>query len=378
MDSRASPSHVTPPSWQWEVFCRVIDNLGDIGVCWRLCADLASRGHQVRLWIDHPGALAWMAPGALEGTIPGVQVMHWTQPLPEGLAESLAPADVWIEAFGCDPAAECTQHLARRLTIGAPAPVWINLEYMSAEPYVERSHRLPSPVMSGSLKGLTKWFFYPGFTEATGGLLRESDLLSRQARFDAAAWRLANQLPVDGKRQVSLFCYEPAALGDVLRGAGNDPSTSRWLVTPGRAAKAMARELESTGLPGPSCQLQNLPFFTQREYDHLLWSSDLNFVRGEDSLVRALWAGRPFVWHIYPQHDGAHRAKLEAFLDWLQAPDALREMHRRWNGMVGGGDAWPGWDEVDRWRPCVLAARQRLLKQPDLVSQLLGFIQEKR
>jgi uncharacterized repeat protein (TIGR03837 family) len=179
-------------------------------------------------------------------------------------------------------------------------------------------------------------------------------------------------------RQVSLFCYEPAALGEVLRGAGADPAASRWLVTPGRAAAAVARELSSPDLAGPSCQLRQLPPLTQRNYDHLLWSCDLNFVRGEDSLVRALWAGQPFVWHIYPQHDDAHHGKLEAFLDWLQAPASLQALHRRWNGMLSGGEAWPGWAEVESWRPCVQAARQRLLEQPDLSSQLLSFVQEKR
>ena len=65
----------------------------------------------------------------------------------------------------------------------------------------------------------------------------------------------------------------------------------------------------------------------------MLWACYLNFVRGEDSLVRALWAGQPFIWHIYPQDDNAHHAKLEAFLDWLQAPESLRKAHRVWNGM---------------------------------------------
>jgi len=158
---------------RWDIFCRVIDNLGDIGVCWRLCADLAARGEQVRLWIDQPVALGWMAPGALEGTWPGLEVLHWTEPLPTGLLHAHPPADVWIEAFGCDPAHECVLALADRVAQGEGAPVWINLEYMSAEPWVERSHRLPSPVMSGPLRGLSKWFFFPGFTPATGGLLRE-------------------------------------------------------------------------------------------------------------------------------------------------------------------------------------------------------------
>jgi uncharacterized repeat protein (TIGR03837 family) len=113
-----------------------------------------------------------------------------------------------------------------------------------------------------------------------------------------------------------------------------------------------------------------LPYLTQTNYDELLWSCDLNFVRGEDSLVRALWAGAPLVWHIYPQHDGAHHAKLDAFLDWLDAPASLRRFHRVWNGIDGGALPAPNLPE---WRACVQAARQRLLEQADLVTQLLRF-----
>jgi uncharacterized repeat protein (TIGR03837 family) len=104
--------------------------------------------------------------------------------------------------------------------------VWINLEYLSAEPYVERSHRLPSPVMSGPLRGLTKWFFYPGFTERTGGLLREPDLLQRRAAFDADVWLQGLGVPTSAPR-ASLFCYEPAVLPEVLRQAARVPW--QWL-----------------------------------------------------------------------------------------------------------------------------------------------------
>ncbi|MFM6986971.1 MAG: elongation factor P maturation arginine rhamnosyltransferase EarP [Hydrogenophaga sp.] len=356
---------------RWDLFCRVIDNLGDIGVCWRLCADLASRGEQVRLWIDQPDALAWMAPGALEGRWPGVQVVRWTDTLPAEVIESWPPADVWVEAFGCDPAQGCVWTLADRLAQGASPPVWINLEYMSAEPWVERSHGLPSPVMSGPLKGLTKWFFFPGFTPATGGLLREPDLARRQAAFDHQAWRVAMGLPRSGSRCVSLFCYEPPALCQVLTQAGG----SDWLVTPGRAWQAVA------ACPaGPSAaRVHALPPVTQREFDHLLWACDLNCVRGEDSLVRALWAGRPLVWHIYRQHDDAHHAKLNAFLDWLDAPASLRRFHHAWNGLTAPEAAvWPDEPTLADWSVCAVAARQRLLAQTDLATQLTGFVTEKR
>lgn len=355
----------------WDLFCRVIDNLGDIGVCWRLSADLAARGERVRLWIDQPDALTWMAPGALEGRWPGVQVIPWHEPLPVGLVKTLPPADVWVEAFGCDPAQECMQTLAERLARGDRPPVWINLEYMSAEPWVERSHRLPSPVMSGPLQGLTKWFFFPGFTPATGGLLRELDLASRQAAFDATAWLGAMGLPSGTRRRVTLFCYEPPALPHVLAQA----SDSDWLLTPGHARQAVA----ASPVALPAARVHALPPVTQREFDHLLWSSDLNCVRGEDSLVRALWAGKPFVWHIYPQHDDAHHAKLDAFLGWLQAPASLRAFHHAWNGLTGPTSAaWPDDATLLEWGSCVQAARARLLQQDDLVRQLLRTATEKR
>ena len=116
----------------------------------------------------------------------------------------------------------------------------------------------------------------------------------------------------------------------------------------------------------------------QPAYDELLWACDLNFVRGEDSLVRALWAGQPLVWHIYPQDDGAHGPKLDAFLDWLQAPPSLRHFHRVWNGLAPGKLPVVDAALLQNWGTCVRAARERLLAQNDLLTQLLGFCASKR
>src|ERR1700754_4962059 len=134
----------------WDLFCRVVDNFGDIGVCRRLARELGARGQRVRLWVDDAAALRWMAPGG----DPGVEVRPW-------LASTLfpPPGEVVVEAFGCDPPAEFVAAMAA----AARPPVWINLEYLSAEDYVERSHGLASPQLAGAGRGLTKWFFYPGF-----------------------------------------------------------------------------------------------------------------------------------------------------------------------------------------------------------------------
>ena len=360
------------------MFCRVVDNHGDLGVCWRLARELAARGQRVRLWVDDAGALAWMAPGATEGAVPGVRVLPWSDAQRADVLAALAPADVWIEAFGCEIAPEFVATMATRNDAGtvtqnkARPPVWINLEYLSAEAYVERMHRLPSPLLHGPAAGWTKWFFYPGFTQRTGGLLREHDLVAGQAAFDRTAWLRAQGIEWQGERLVSLFCYEPPGLPALLEQLRDDEEPTRLLVTAGRAAAALRQTLADQPPPVPTTWLPLLP---QSGYDELLWACDLNFVRGEDSLVRALWAGAPFVWQIYPQHDDAHHAKLDAFLDWLDAPPSLRRFHQVWNGIDGG--ALPVFD-LPAWRACVEAARARLLAQDDLCTQLLGFVAEKR
>jgi uncharacterized repeat protein (TIGR03837 family) len=338
---------------RWDIFCRVIDNHGDAGVCWRVAAELAARGESVRLWIDEPALVAALAP---QGA-PGVEVIAWGEPPP-----AHEPGDVVIEAFGCDPPASFVARMATR----RPAPAWLNLEYLSAEAYVERSHGLPSPVMQGPGAGLVKRFVYPGFTPRTGGLLRERDLPARRAAFDRAAWlRSVGIAPSPGAQVISLFCYEPPVLPELLDQLAAAPQPTHLLVTAGRAAAAV-RALGT--IDHGQLRLHWLPWLDQRNYDQLLWSCDLNFVRGEDSLVRGLLAGVPCVWQIYPQDDLAHHAKLEAFLQWLQPPASLREFFLAWN--APGAGPLPRLD-LPRWNDTAQAALQKVQALPELSGELL-------
>lgn len=362
----------------WDIFCRVIDNYGDIGVGWRLSVGLAARGERVRFWVDDPSALAWMAPDGA----PNVEVRHWTAPIE---TQDLAPGDILLETFGCEIDPEFIASYAGWTRARSQKGLWINLEYLSAEGYAERNHGLPSPVMSGPGAGLYKYFFYPGFTAATGGLLREPDLAERQARFDRADWLQQRSIDWRGERLVSLFCYEPAALADLLDQLATGPQATRLLVTAGRATTAVsACILDKDGLQplwNERAQLLicYLPPLTQYDYDHLLWACDLNFVRGEDSLVRALWASKPFVWQIYPQHDDAHHRKLEAFLGMLDAPPSLRAIHRVWNGVNGRTDRKASQQTqlpalaLESWQQVVTSAGQQLRQQDDLVTQIMRF-----
>ena len=357
---------------QWDIFCHVIDNHGDLGVSWRLAVNLAERGHCIRLWVDDVSALAWMAPHGH----PKVEVSKWSD-----AETALKMGDVVIEAFGC----RLPSHIENLIALHRST--WINLEYLSAEDFVMQSHGLASPVMRGPAKGLTKWFFYPGFVNGTGGLIRETDLKQRQSAFDRNAW-LARYAPEISKtrtdpqtRWISLFCYEPYALQALLKQLVVDKMPTKLLITQGRSQQAVAQALNVLEIPASGAgnlQVEQLPYLSQTDYDHLLWACDLNFVRGEDSVVRALWAGKPFVWQIYPQDDQAHHLKLKAFCETLQMPHDLAAIHAVWNGISGTPLPKIEQRHSENWTIWARQNANQLERQEDLVTQLERFVSQKR
>ena len=360
---------------QWDIFCKVIDNFGDIGVCWRLSADLAARGERVRLWVDDASALSWMAPAGASG----VEVLPWAQSVESTAISALLaihPGDVLVESFGCDIPTDFLALWVAQPAPGQPARCWLNLEYLSAESYVERCHAMPSLVSHGPAAGWTKWFFYPGFTTQTGGLLREPGLLQRLTDVETQ-----NEQPEDSPRlQVSLFCYDPPALAALLAewsGHGLAGQPVDLLVTAGRTAEAVEAVLGQWKADPKMLNITWLPWLSQTEFDQLLGRCDLNFVRGEDSVLRALWAGKPFIWNIYPQDDGAHGLKLEAFLQQIQAPASLKDFHRAWNADGEKLTATSAADLAD-WRLHAQAARTSLLGQEDMTTRLLQFVVKNR
>jgi uncharacterized repeat protein (TIGR03837 family) len=405
----------------WDIFCRVVDNYGDAGVTWRLARQLAAEhGVRARLWIDEPRALAHMRTGVdaeLDAQeVQGVQVRRWVQ----DAALAFAPedvADVVIEAFACELPALYVKAMAQRVAAGGRAPVWLNLEYLSAEPWVEGTHGLGSPQHvvlesegAAPLRvALNKTFFFPGFTPRTGGLLRERGLLEARAAFqaDAAAQEtLWETLGVPGRAasppgewRLSMFAYENPEVERLLAALAQGGVPVRLLVPEGRvlpqvagffgAGQARAGAQWARG----SLSAHVLPFTDQPGYDRLLWACDLNFVRGEDSFVRAQWAARPFVWQIYPQEEAAHHVKLSAFwrlyvqgAQGAQGLDAaggaaMEAAWAGWNAMGGLGLPAPDWGLV--WAQLqahralfeahAAAWAGQLARQPDLAAQLVEF-----
>lgn len=361
----------------WDLFCHVVDNYGDIGVSWRLARTLtAEQRAPMRMWVDDLAAFAAIEPrvraDASLQSIDGVEIRAWTQPF-----AATVPGDAVIEAFGCTLPEPFLDAMAAR----DPAPVWINLEYLTAEPFAAECHGLPSP---HPRRPLTKHFFFPGFDARTGGVLRERGLFAERDAVQHAQR--------SGVERVSVFAYEAAAFLPLLVEWAAGDAPVECLVPEGRAAAAV-RDLAGMDVAvgqtvrRGALEVRVVPFTDQHGYDRLLWSCDWNFVRGEDSFVRAQWAARPLVWQPYVQADGAHLQKLEAFLDRYtaalpaDASRAVRDLMRAWNGVAGAPPVAAAWRRAAAVAPMLRtharAWAAALADGPELAAALAKFIRDR-
>lgn len=379
----------TSPASRWDIFCTVVDNFGDIGVCWRLSRQLvAEHGIAVRLWVDDLLSFQRLC-SAIE-IIPqqwqqGVEVRHWQADSDFG---GMDVADVVVEAFACALPAAYLSAMAQQVKAGGSEPLWLNLEYLTAEAWAGEYHTLPSVEPKS---GLRKYFFFPGFVPQTGGLLRETSLFSErdslQSDPDARAFFLQSfgVVPAPDALLISLFAYENTALPSLLDAMSSGPQPIHLLVPEGRMTapvQAYLGAMLTQPVTRGALTVQAIPFVAQPDYDKLLWCCDMNMVRGEDSLIRAIWAGQPLLWHCYPQTDNVHMLKLQAFLALYEQglPEALAAQVNRlsetWN--LGEGEAmaatWPTY--LAHLHELSAHAKQwafSLGEQPDLARQMLQF-----
>ena len=382
------------------LFCRVIDNFGDIGVSWRLTKQLQQEQQmRVVLWVDDVHALQALLPEVdvhVEyACYEGITVVPWREPLVSKLLLKTPAADVVIETFACDVPEEVRQWM-----VGKPI-VWLNLEYLTAESWVDDVHLLPS--LQGN--GVKKYFFCPGFSDKTGGVSYEQVLLSQERPVNKVKQQQLRQqygLPecADGLH-VYVFGYAEAMWPKWLRmWMQGEQKTVVWLAQGGLLADLQTHfpELQALQQVGDRVSLQQatvclVPFVAQSEFDDVLQAADVSVVRGEDSVLRALWQGRVFWWQIYRQEDHAHHIKLHAFwqrgLDNAKAlqaacfDDVLRA-HQALSDELNGvrvlheSERAQAWEVVMQHQAELMAVlqawREQLWQQQSLATQLANFI----
>ena len=354
---------------RWDIFCQIVDNYGDAGVCWRLARSLSSiHGQEVRIFCDDLPTLNLLA----SGVDPSIKQKIDMQPWEASHANARHPVqipDVVIEAFGC----ELPERYLAGLFIAPVKPIIINLEYLSAEPWVIDFHGKASP----QSHGIPKYFFFPGFQDEVGGLLLdpippEGHLVAKNIPGDLKAiWSKLRP----GAKLISIFCYPGAPLKKWLADLGRLGEDVDVLLAHGHAEQLSLYGEHPISLPN-NIQLLSMPFVSQDEYDWVLSQCDFNIVRGEDSFVRAQLAGKPFIWHIYPQEDRAHEVKLAAFLD-LYLEEANQGLRLATIAAMTWAMPSEWFKDLNRWNAHAEHWRTHLLeKQADggLPARLIRFV----
>ena len=302
-----------------DIFCEIIDNFGDIGVVYRISKELKKIFQNVRIRIvlnrlEEFKAINKKVKDVDYQEIDGLICV--TEKYVKENMESFGVSDVFIEAFGCNVPEEYVK------TAKENSKLWINLEYLSGEKWIEDFHLCESLIDSKTLK---KIFFMPGFSEKSGGVIIDSGFLERmkfgKENRDEVLKKYFKDFDLKDKFIGTVFSYEKN-FENLLETLKNYEKETVLLLMGEKTQKSFSEILKKnlTEDYGNIVKYGKITmiysdFFSQEEYEEIISASDFNFTRGEDSFVRGIILGKPFMWHIYLQEEKAHMDKIKAFTE---------------------------------------------------------------
>ena len=322
------------------VLCKVVDNYGDIGVCWRMCRRLKKIAPQntISLVVDDLVSFNKICDSvdvkAEVQTVEGVEIFDWNK------------ADFCHEQFSLNDG-ERLSFILECFQCGRPD--WmekilfeeklerivqiIMIDYLTAEKYAEDFHCLKSLTRSAKVQKVN---FMPGFTEKTGGLIIDEEWESLP--------------PYNEAGPVLVFTY---TMGKGL--------------------------LENI-------TLKEIPFMPQPEWDKMMKNCSALIIRGEESMSRACLSGIPFIWQAYPQSEEYHLVKVKALLERMKPhfdEEAFELVEKAWlsvNTSLRGANAVSDvaiqnfLNARTTLVPYFQSFAQSLRKNGDLCTNLMTFI----
>lgn len=305
---------------QITVLCKVVDNFGDIGVVYRLCKQLLfiQTDLTINLVVDDLSSFnkinSLINPSLSFQKIDRLLIYFWND---DKLCHKDFSSDdgeklsVILECFQCGRP-DWMEKILFEEKLNRICHI-VMIDYLTAEKYAEDFHCLKSLTRSAKVQKVN---FMPGFTDKTGGLI--IDELWKKTDYNS-----------DGPYLI--FTYEKnwdgfvKALGEKILNndvTGNDESrdAKKILLAPGRGKKsfleAYTRFIKSH--PELSDLLTELDFMNQEDWDKMMKTCSVLFIRGEESLSRACLSGIPFVWHAYPQSEEYQIVKVNALLQRIK------------------------------------------------------------
>ncbi|MDH6457013.1 putative repeat protein (TIGR03837 family) [Fusobacterium sp. PH5-7] len=304
-----------------DIFCEIIDNFGDIGVVYRLGKEFKKVfGENVKVRVilnrlDEFININSNVKNIQNQEIDGIQYVTYEY-VKKNMC-TFSTANVIIEAFGCTIPEEYMNEAYDN------SDLLINLEYLSAEDWIESCHLQESPSGKGKLK---KIFFMPGFTEKSGGVIADSLYLDRIKNVienkEYYRKKYFSEIEnIDKKIIGTVFSYEKN-FTPLFRDLKSLDKEIVILAMGEKTQEGFKNFFEKNFIEKlgniykyGKIEVQFCKFLSQEDYEELINLTDFNFVRGEDSFIRAVLTGKPYLWHIYCQEDYAHMDKIEGFLD---------------------------------------------------------------
>lgn len=338
-----------------DIFCQVIDNYGDVGVAYRLAREFKRvyPNKKLRFVINQTEELNLIRKSE------DIEIILY-----KDISKIENSADLIIESFGCEiPKKYMDKALKNSKLI-------INLEYFSAEKWVDDFH-LQESFLGGNLK---KYFFIPGLSEKSGGILLDNEFLERKKKVEANKEYYLEKFGIKEKYDLigSVFSYEKNfdSLIEELKKLGKKIIL---LILSEKTQKNFIKYFDN-GNNYDKIKFVKLPFFSYDKYEELLALCDFNLVRGEDSFVRALLLGKPFLWHIYPQDENTHIEKLESFLEkYCSNNKELKQTFINYN--INKDDFsyfFKNFKEIEKYNKNYA---NYLIKNCDLMEKLINFIE---
>ncbi len=316
-----------------DIFCEIIDNFGDIGVVYRISKELKKIFQNVRIRIvlnriEEFKAINKKVKDTDYQEIDGLICV--TEKYVKDNIKTFGVSDVFIEAFGCNVPEEYVKQAKEN------SKLWINLEYLSGEKWIEDFHLCQSLIDSKILK---KIFFMPGFSEKSGGVIIDSGFLERmkygKENRDEVFKKYFKDLDLKDKFIGTVFSYEKN-FENLLETLKNYEKETVLLLMGEKTQKSFSEILKKnlTEDYGNIVKYGKITmvysdFFSQEEYEEIISASDFNFTRGEDSFVRGIVLGKPFMWHIYLQEEKAHMDKIKAFTERFKESIKVSEEERK-------------------------------------------------
>ncbi|NLK63189.1 MAG: elongation factor P maturation arginine rhamnosyltransferase EarP [Fusobacteria bacterium] len=307
-----------------DIFCEIIDNFGDIGVVYRLAKDLITKNYTVRILINGFNELS-MINKKIDNS-KNIQIIEKItyinmDKLSIDEIRNIETSDIIIEAFATYPNENYMNNIKNKKTLV------LNLEYLSAERWVEDYHLVESLTGTENIK---KYFFMQGFTNKTGGIVLGYEFLSKKNDNSISQKRdelvkksinITQEINFNNKKIISIFTYE-YNFSSLIMSLNNIKQNFILLLFGEKTKKSFEINLaiheRVDYFMDKNIEYIFLPFYDQNDFDIFMLTSNLNIVRGEESFIRALLSEKPFIWHSYLQEKNLHMEKVDAFLEFYK------------------------------------------------------------